>query len=318
MGNPAMGVSLPASITLSPGGSQNFNVVLTSAVSLGNGNFPLNVIGTTACRLVHTLKLELEVASSALTTPSVTVSPSPSSITTAQSLSVTIGVSGGSDNPTPTGAVTLSSGTYISAATTLVSGSATITVPAGSLAPGTDTLTATYTPDSESSSTYNGATGSNTVMVTVAVSPQVINFMQPASPVTYSSGLTIPLVATGGASGNPVVFTIDAGSIATGSISGSTLTVTSAGNLVIDANQAGNTNYSAAPQVQRTVVVNQAAQTINFTQPASPVIYSGTSMNVPLSATGGASGNPVVFSIDAGSTATGSISGSTLTVNFHG
>ena len=66
--------------------------------------------------------------------------PSPSSITTTQSLGETIGVSG---NPTPTGSVTLSSGTYTSAATPLVSGSATITVPANSLAPGTDTLTLT-------------------------------------------------------------------------------------------------------------------------------------------------------------------------------
>jgi hypothetical protein len=104
----------------------------------------------------------------AKTTPTVTVSPSPSSITTAQSLTVTIGVSGGSGNPTPTGSVTLSSGSYTSTATTLVSGNAMITVPAGSLATSTDTLTATYTPDSASSSTYNSATGTNSVMVTAA------------------------------------------------------------------------------------------------------------------------------------------------------
>jgi hypothetical protein len=105
------------------------------------------------------------VTNPAKTTPTVTVSPSPTSITTAQSLTVTIGVSG---TPTPTGSVVLSSGSYTSTATTLVSGSAMITVPAGSLATSTDTLMATYTPDSSSSSTYNSATGASSVTVTAA------------------------------------------------------------------------------------------------------------------------------------------------------
>jgi hypothetical protein len=193
-----------------------------------------------------------------------------------------------------------------------------IALPAGSLATSTDTLTATYTPDSASSSTYNGATGSNTVTVTAAsLTAQTITFTQPATPVTWSSGLTIPLVATGGASGNPVVFTIDGSSTGAGSISGSTLTVTAVGSFVIDANQAGNSNYSAAPQVQRTVVVSQASQTINFTQPTMPVTYS-SGLTIPLVATGGASGNPVTFTIDGSSTGAGSISGSTLTVTSTG
>jgi Bacterial Ig-like domain (group 3)/FG-GAP-like repeat/Chitobiase/beta-hexosaminidase C-terminal domain/NHL repeat len=155
-----------------------------------------------------------------------------------------------------------------------------------------------------------------TIMVNALIA-QAINFTQPTTPVTYSSGLQIPLVATGGASGNPVVFTIDPSSTGAGSISGSSLTVTSVGSFTIDANQAGNATYSAAPQVQRTVVVTQAPQTINFTQPTSPVTYS-SGLQITLSATGGASGNPVVFTIDASSTATGSISGSTLTVTSTG
>jgi C1A family cysteine protease/phosphodiesterase/alkaline phosphatase D-like protein len=55
-------------------------------------------------------------------TPAVTVSPSSSSITMSQGLTVTVAVSGGTGNATPTGSVTLSSGTYSSAATTLASG----------------------------------------------------------------------------------------------------------------------------------------------------------------------------------------------------
>ena len=95
-------------------------------------------------------------------TPSVTVTPSLSSIGTTQDLSVTVSVSG---TPTPTGSVTLTGGGYTSSATTLVSGVAIIDVPAGSLATGTDSLMATYTPDSNSSSIYTSATGTASVTV---------------------------------------------------------------------------------------------------------------------------------------------------------
>jgi len=164
---------------------------------------------------------------------------------------------------------------------------------------------------------YSAAPQVQRTVVSNAPGAQAINFTQPTTPQTYSAGLTISLVATGGASGNPVVFTIDGSSTGAGSISGSTLTVTAVGTFVIDANQAGNSSYTAAPQVQRTAVVNQAPQTINFTQPTSPVTYS-SGLTIPLSATGGASGNPIVFSIDASSTGTGTISGSTLTVTGAG
>lgn len=100
-------------------------------------------------------------------TPQVTVTPASSSIPTTQALQVTVGVSGGSGNPTPTGSVTLTNGSYASAAAPLTGGSATITIPAGSLSAGNDTLTANFAPDAASSSIYNPASGSSTVTVTV-------------------------------------------------------------------------------------------------------------------------------------------------------
>jgi sugar lactone lactonase YvrE len=151
-----------------------------------------------------------------------------------------------------------------------------------------------------------------------ALTAQTINFTQPTTPVTYASGLTIPLVATGGASGNSVTFSIDGSSTGAGSINGSTLNVTGVGTFVIDANQAGNSTYAAATQVQKSVVVTQAAQAINFTQPTTPVTYS-SGLTIPLVATGGASGNSIVFTIDTSSTGTGSITGgSTLNVTGVG
>jgi len=112
--------------------------------------------------------------------------------------------------------------------------------------------------------------------IVVNPAPQAINFTQPTSPVTFTSGLTITLTATGGASGNAVTFSIDAGSTATGTVSGNVVTVTGPGNLVIDANQAGNADYLPAPQVQQTVLVNPPPPDFSIAaSPASQTIQSG-------------------------------------------
>lgn len=95
-------------------------------------------------------------------TPLVTITSASSNSTTAQALTITIAVTATSANPLPTGTVTLTSGSYTSAATTLTNGSATIGIPAGSLAIGTETLTASYSGDAK----YRAATG--TAPVTVA------------------------------------------------------------------------------------------------------------------------------------------------------
>jgi Chitobiase/beta-hexosaminidase C-terminal domain/Abnormal spindle-like microcephaly-assoc'd, ASPM-SPD-2-Hydin len=131
-----------------------------------------------------------------LSTPAVTVTPSPSSITTAQALSVTVTVGG---TPTPTGSVTLGGGGYTSIATTLTNGSATISVPAGSLATGSDILTASYTPDAVSSTLYTMASGSAPVTVTTA------SYSMSATAVTMSPGTpgtsTVTISSTSGYAG---------------------------------------------------------------------------------------------------------------------
>jgi hypothetical protein len=91
------------------------------------------------------------------TAPTVTVTPEETTHPYAENLIVTTTVKGGSASPT--GSVTLSSGSFISSAVTLNSGAATFYVQPGSLAMGADTLTVTYTPDASSSSTYTTSTG---------------------------------------------------------------------------------------------------------------------------------------------------------------
>lgn len=109
---------------------------------------------------------------SGMLTPTAAVVPSASSITTQQALSVTVTVSGGSGNSTPTGTVTLAGGGYSSEAATLSDGSTTINIPAGSLAVGSDTFTASYTPDADSS-TYNSATGTSPAVTVTQATPTV-------------------------------------------------------------------------------------------------------------------------------------------------
>ena len=101
--------------------------------------------------------------------------------------------------------------------------------------------------------TFNYVNGT----LTVTQASQTITFNAPASPVTYGVS-QISLSATA-SSGLAVTFSVSTGPC---TVSGSTLTVTGAGTCVVAANQAGNTNYLAAPQVTQSVTVNQAALTV--------------------------------------------------------
>ena len=100
------------------------------------------------------------------------------------------------------------------------------------------------------------------VQRTIKVSkiPQSIIFFAPPSGTIFSSA---GLSAIGGGSGNPVVFSVAPASGRVCRVSGTTVTYTAAGRCVIDANQAGNGSYAAAPQVQQTIAVT-------MTPPNSP------------------------------------------------
>ncbi len=125
--------------------------------------------------------------------------------------------------------------------------------------------------------------------------PQSISFTAPA---TGTVGQSATLTATGGGSGYPVTFTVDASSSAGAcTVSGDTVSYLAPGSCVIDANQAGNLSYADAPQVMQTIAVSLPAQLISFTAPATG--YVGGSAT--LTATGGGSGNPVTFTVDSSS-----------------
>jgi serine/threonine protein kinase len=176
--------------------------------------------------------------------------------------------------------------------------------------PGTGTVTVTVITPAGTSQT--AAVGH----YTYAARPkhaQSISFTAPAS---ATAGRSATLPAKGGGSGNPVVFSVDrASGPAVCTVSGRTVTYAAGGACVIDANQAGNATYAAAPQAQQKITVTGKPQSITFTAPASGTVGDSAT----LSASSGGSGNPVVFSVDpASGPGVCTLSGRTVTYNNPG
>ena len=177
----------------------------------------------------------------------------------------------------------------------------TATLSTNSLPAGTDSVTATYSDANYSMST------SNTLTATISQASQAITFTTnaPASAV-YNTSFNVAASAT---SGLAVAYT--SSGVCTNV--GATYTMTSGtGTCTVIVNQAGNSNYLAAPQVTQTISATPAAQAITFSV-ASPVTYGVKP--ITLSAAGGGSGNAVTFSLKSGQ---GSLNGSVLTVTGAG
>ena len=126
---------------------------------------------------------------------------------------------------------------------TLIAGgtSASFTIPnAQVLDSGTYTVTV---------SNGGGSATSSGALLTIDKLPQTINFPKPLS-CPLSTG-TVSLGGTS-SSGLPVVFSLVSGPA---TISGSSMTLTGTGRVTIQADQAGNATYAAAPGVQRSLAV---------------------------------------------------------------
>jgi len=232
----------------------------------------------------------------------VTVTPASGSITANQSLNVTVTVTSDySSGGTPTGTVTLTSGSYNSGPQTLAaSGSCTaagctITIPGDTLGAGVDiVVTAYYSGDSTYSSESNTATVTVTKLtpgmsisaasnldsnyplpVTVTMSASGTDTTLPSGTVTlsttnYNSGLVYVNASTGIAS-----FTIPAN------------TFTSSENLTLSASYSGDASYNtdvASTSVAVTYVpVLMPTVTV---APASSTLNSNASLNVTATVTG--------------------------------
>jgi sugar lactone lactonase YvrE len=253
------------------------------------------------------------VSGLSLTTPQTLsfTAPTNTTFTYAPGLTVLVQVANGPSNNPVAFTVDSSSagaGTFSSTTVTGTTSSATLTVTkAGIIKIDANELGGLV------GGTYYDAAPQVQLPITISQAAEAITFTPPTSPVVFTPGLTVNLSALGGGATTPVTFSVDASSTGAGSVSTTTvtsntstatLTVTQAGTIVLDANQASDVDYLAAPQVQEVLVVNQATQTIAFTPVTTPLHYVATCApitlcaTVSIQATGGATNNLIALSPD--------------------
>jgi subtilase family serine protease len=229
-------------------------------------------------------------------------------VTTVEIVSVTVAVSGSSG--TPTGTVTLAGGGYTSSAATLSSGSYTFSIPAGSLAIGTDTLTATYS----GNSTY-AATTNNSTSVTVAGMTATVTATPSASSISSNQALTVT-GAVSGSSGTPTgTVTLTGGgytSSATALSSGSySITIPAnslnAGSIIFTVTYNGNSTYASATGTTTSVTVTTVTvltPTVTVT-PALSSVDSSQTLNVTVTVAGSGATPTGTVTLTSGSYSSG-------------
>ncbi|MEA2293397.1 MAG: hypothetical protein QOE86_1036, partial [Solirubrobacteraceae bacterium] len=134
--------------------------------------------------------------------------------------------------------------------------------------------------------------------MTVGKGPQTVSFSSLA-PSHAAIGATYAPAATATSGLSPSLGT--SGAYCSFDSGSSNVTMTHAGTCTVTADQAGSSDYLAAPQETQTITVDKTAQAITFTStPPAPAVFGDA---YTPHATGGASGNPVVFTIDTASAA---------------
>jgi hypothetical protein len=177
------------------------------------------------------------------------VTPSSTTLTRAQSqsqaLPVAIVANVGTGNPPPTGAVTLTTGTYSSGATTLVGGAATINIPAGTLVAGDNDLGVSYSGDTN----YVGF--SNYIGANVYVGTG-----NPGFALTNSGNITVKAGAT---TGNTT-----------------TITLTPAGGFTGQVNLSGSVSTAIVNPVDPPTCTIASSMTISGAGPATATLTVAT------------------------------------------
>lgn len=124
------------------------------------------------------------------------------------------------------------------------------------------------------------ASGRASSSVNPELAPQTISAFATIAPQTYAPGKTVGVMKPASSSGLPVALAVKSGPA---TLSGSTLTLTGVGTVILSANQSGNLDYLPAPEVITSIPVTQSPQNLVFTLPASvasgaaPFALSGSS-----------------------------------------
>jgi hypothetical protein len=164
---------------------------------------------------------------------------------------------------------------------TVVTGTPTLSTTASSTKDsGTYPITIDCSSMVSSDYTFNCANGTMTI---TGATKQAITFPALSSLATYGQTKTVALSAASYSGTTPtglaITYTVISGP---GAISGSTLTITGAGTIVVQASQNGNDIYAGATPVQQSLVVNPAPLTV--VAPSLSLPY-GTNITTELAAT---------------------------------
>jgi Ethanolamine utilization protein EutJ (predicted chaperonin) len=150
---------------------------------------------------------------------------------------------------------------------------------------------------------------------TVAKAAQTIAFTSSA-PAGAHYGEPAYQVSATASSGLSISLSIDPGSSSVCSLDGNTVSYAGSGTCTIDADQAGNSNYTSAPPAHQTFNVDKAAQTITFTSSAPTNAHAGDPPYEVMATAG--SGLPVSLSIDPGSSSVCALDGNTVSYTANG
>jgi sugar lactone lactonase YvrE len=171
------------------------------------------------------------------------------------------------------------------------------------LGPLTESYSITDNSLNQSSTTQN--IGLKGTALPVQATLTVTGVPNPAQPY----GTTFTVGSSGGSGSGAVTFNASGAC----SVSGTTVTITGGtGTCSVTATKASDGHYAAQTSAATTVSAALISQIITFPPLTSPVDYTSP---IPLTATGGSSGNPVTFSIVSGP---GAISGNTLILTGAG
>jgi len=243
-----------------------------------------------------------------------------------QSFPVTLVPQAVSFTSTPPAAATVGGATYAVAAAassglgvtfSLGAGSAGVCTLTGSAVSFVGAGTCTIDADQAGNATYQPAAQVQQSFTVVApsLSPQSIAFTS-TPPAAATVGAATYSVAAVASSGLAVSVSVDATSTGVCSLTGATVSFTGIGTCTIDADQAGNANYQAAPRAQQSFVVGLATQAISFVSTPPAAAVSGDP-DYTVTATS-SSGLPVVFSADPSSAGVCTVSGSSVSLTGSG
>jgi sugar lactone lactonase YvrE len=313
------GTALPGQATLTvtgvPNTAQPYATTFTVGSSGGSGSGAVTFNASGACSVsATTVTITAGSGTCSVTASKATdgtyaaATSAAASVAASLATEVTLAITGVPNTPQPYGTtftVVSSGGSGNGAVTFNASGAcsvtgANVTITAGS---GTCSVTATKASDG----TYAAAT-SAAASVAASLAAEATLTVTGFPNTAQQSGTTFTVGSSGGSGSGAVTFNVT-GSC---SVSGTTVTMTAgSGTCSVTASKASDGHYAAATSAPATVSA-ALSQIITFAPLTSPVEYTAP---IPLTATGGSSGNPVTFSIVSGP---GAISGNTLILTGAG